>query len=197
MELWSELAAVSPEHERERNLAASLWGATRRYSRAPAPNSLALVQDFLNTRASAQHGPDLLGNGRSAQAWADTAVGGWSRLRGWDCRAPELTDADAERLRQLRDMLDSGFDAGFNTESRLSELDASLDLAWRSGEVSWTPSGDGWRWFYSAIMGEVLIGQLSGLWSRVKQCRNQECRATFFDRTWDKREIWHDSLTRT
>jgi hypothetical protein len=197
MELWSELAAVLPEHECERTLAASLWGATLRYNRAPAPNGLALVQDFLNTRASAPHGPDLLGNGRCAQAWADTAVWGWSRLRGWDCRAPELTDADAARLRQVRDMLDSAFEAALITESSLTEQHASVNLAWHSGEVSWTPSGDGWRWFYSVIMGEIFIGQLTGIWSRVKQCRNQECRATFFDRTWDMREIWHDGLTRT
>ena len=73
MKLWSEFAAVSAEHECERTLAASLWGATRRYNRGPAPNCLALVQDFLNTRESAQQGPDLLGDGLP-QSWADTAM---------------------------------------------------------------------------------------------------------------------------
>jgi hypothetical protein len=198
MKLWSEFAGVTAQHEWEKPLAASLWAATRRSSRGgPAPNGLALVQDFLNTRASVMHGPDLLGDGRCAQAWADTAVWGWSRLRDGDFRAPRLTDADAGRLRYLRDMLDSGFDAGFDTEPRVPGLHATVGLTLRGSEVSWTPSGDGWQWLYSVIMGEVLIAQLSGLWSRVKQCRNQECRATFFDRTWDKREIWHDSLTRT
>jgi hypothetical protein len=197
MRSWSEDAAVLPEDEHERTLVASLWGATRRYNLGSAPNGLALVQDFLNTRASVKHGPDLLDDGRSAQAWADTAVWGWSRIRELDCRAPELTDIDAGRLRQLRDMLDGEFDAGFNTDSGPSGLDASVDLAWRGGEVLWMPAGEGWRWFYSVIMGEVLIAQVTQQWSRVKQCRNQECRATLFDRSWDKRQIWHDSRTRT
>jgi hypothetical protein len=85
MKLWSEFAAVSAEHECERTRAASLWGATRRYNRGPAPNSLALVQDFLNTRESAQRGPDLLGDGRSAQSWADTAM---PYCRFWRRRSP-------------------------------------------------------------------------------------------------------------
>ncbi|WP_156749412.1 peptide chain release factor 2 [Mycobacterium sp. E1747] len=197
MKLWPDFAAVVPEHEGEKTLAASLWWATRRYNCAPAPNGLALVQDFLNTRPSAVHGPDLLRDGTHAQAWANTAVWGWSHLRGAECRAPELTDADAGRLRQLRDTLDSWFGPRLPTEARLPKSDASVNLAWREGEVSWTPSGDGWRWFHSAIMGEVFISQRTGVWVRFKQCRNLECRATFFDRTWDMREIWHDARTGT
>jgi hypothetical protein len=36
------------------------WLATGRYGVRPAPNGLALVQDFLNTRASTLTGPDML-----------------------------------------------------------------------------------------------------------------------------------------
>ena len=37
------------------------WPGTRRYGFRPAPpGGLALVQDFLNTRAHAEEGPDLL-----------------------------------------------------------------------------------------------------------------------------------------
>jgi hypothetical protein len=53
----------------------SSWPATRRYGFRPAPpGGLALVQDFLNTREHAEHGPDLLGDAEHANAWAAYAM---------------------------------------------------------------------------------------------------------------------------
>jgi predicted RNA-binding Zn ribbon-like protein len=61
------------------------------------------------------------------------------------------------------------------------------------GEVGWRPTGSGWQWLYSVILTEVLIGQHVGTWKRIKQCSNKNCRATFYDRSWDQRETWHNA----
>ena len=58
-----------------------------------------------------------------------------------------------------------------------------------AGEMSWMPTGHGWRWLASAIMGEVALSQETGAWRRMKQCRNPKCRATFYDSSWDNRGV--------
>ena len=78
------------------------WRATNRYRLTSAPGGLGLVQDFLNTVAIGDYGPDLLADGRVAREWAADAVPTWSALRGLDVPVPELSDADAAKLRVLR-----------------------------------------------------------------------------------------------
>jgi hypothetical protein len=84
-----------------------IWQGTRRYGFRPAPpGGLALVQDFLNTRKHAKKGPDLLRDAEHASAWAANAIRHWSALRGTRRPKLALTDDDAARLRELRDLLD-------------------------------------------------------------------------------------------
>jgi hypothetical protein len=196
MRQGSEFDDVTAQRNSDNVSRARLWLVSRRYNRAPAPGGLALVQDFLNTRANATYPADLLVDGRCAQAWADDAIWAWSRLRGEELRSPTLDDCDAGRLRRLRDIIDTSLERGGSIDFRTSPFNAPTDFVFRNGQVFWTPSGDGWRWMYAAIMGEVLVAQLTATWGRIKQCANQNCRATFFDRTWDRREMWHDALTR-
>ena len=165
------------------------WLGTRRYGFRPAPlGGLVLVQDFLNTREHAEKGPDLLGSAEHANAWAANAIRNWSALRGTQHPTLALTDDDAARLRELRDFLDMVL-----TGSRvmppphvLGTASIALGVA---GEVSWIPTGHGWRWLASAIMGEVVLGQENGTWPRMKQCRNPKCRATFYDSSWNNRGV--------
>jgi hypothetical protein len=165
------------------------WQGTRRYGFRPAPpGGLALVQDFLNTREHADKGPDLLGDAEHANAWAAIAIRNWSALRSAQHPSLVLTDHDAARLRELRDYLDMAL-----TESRMmaplhviGTTGITLGVA---GEVSWRPTGHGWCWLASAIMGEVALSQETGMWRRMKQCRNPLCRATFYDSSWDNRGV--------
>jgi Putative stress-induced transcription regulator len=161
-----------------------IWPGTRRYGFRPAPpGGLALVQDFLNTRGHAEKGPDLLGNAEQASAWAANAMGNWSVLRDILCPTLSLTDDDAARLRELRDVLD-GLLTGTATAPQHVHGTAKLTLG-DEGELSWTPMGEGSRWLVSVILGEVGMSQENGSWQRMKQCRNSNCRATFYDSTWN------------
>ena len=165
------------------------WLGTRRFGFRPAPpGGLALVQDFLNTRAHAEKGPDLLGSAEHARAWAANATRNWSVLRGAQYPTLTLTDDDAAHLRDLREVLDMVL-----TGSRIMPPSHALGTAeftlGVAGEMSWMPSGHGWRWLRSAIIGEVALSQETGTWRRMKQCRNPMCRATFYDSSWNNRGV--------
>jgi Putative stress-induced transcription regulator len=167
------------------------WLGTRRYGFRPAPpRGLALVQDFLNTRAHADKGPDLLGDAEHANAWAANAIRNWSELRGTQCPTLALTDDDAARLRELRDFLDMVLTGSRSMPPQrvLGTAGIALSVA---GEISWMPTGHGRRWLASAIMGEVALSQETGTWRRMKQCANPVCRATFYDSSWDNRGVCH------
>ena len=165
------------------------WRGTRRYGFRPAPpGGLALVQDFLNTREHAEKGPDLLGNAEHASAWAADAIRDWSALRGTQTPLLVLTDEDAARLRELRAFLDMVLTGSriVPPQHVLGTAGIALGVA---GEMSWMPTGHGWCWLGSAIIGEVVLGQETRTWRRMKQCRTPVCRATFYDSSWDNRGV--------
>jgi hypothetical protein len=178
----------------ERTRDAVSWAATGRYGVRPAPDGLALVQDFLNTRASTLTGPDMLCEAAKAEAWGARAVRAWSVGRGTISQLPTLTSHDAAKLRDLRDALDSTL-AGVPAANALHLLGTAEFAVAATGEIRWTPTGHGWRWFYCAILGEVLLSQHTGTWRRLKQCRNVACRATFYDSSWNNGAIWHNRNT--
>lgn len=169
------------------------WPASRRFGVAPAPGGLALVQDFLNSHGSADVGPDLLVDTAGAQAWADAAVGTWSAQTGRTCAGPGLSARDVIKLRELRRTLE--------TELRPERVfgprvwSAEIELVFEMGGTRWRPAGSGWRWLASVILTEMLASQLAGTWPRMKQCPNNSCRATYYDRSWDNRAIWHNIRT--
>ncbi len=171
------------------------WQATRRFGFRPAPpGGLALVQDFLNTRAYADKGPDLLGDAERARAWAANATRNWSALRGMQYPTLTLTDDDAARLRDLREVLDMVLTGSLTEPPRHALGTAAIALS-VAGEMSWMPTGHGWCWLASAIIGEVALSQETGTWRRMKQCRNPMCRATFYDSSWNNRGACHHHST--
>src|ERR1700728_2935996 len=78
------------------------WSASQRYGVTAAPDGLALVQDFLNTRGIDGYGADLLADPALAGDWVASAVRTWSGARGVDLQPPALDDADLVKLRALR-----------------------------------------------------------------------------------------------
>ena len=187
-------ATVQYMNRVELSLPTPEWVATARYGVRPAPGGLALVQDFLNTRGDAATGMDLLGTARQANGWAVGAVRAWNIRRGVVTQPPTMTEHDAAELRSMRDYLD-GVVAGRGPESGVrAPTDAQFVTA-LGGHPYWAPAGHGWRWFDSAICGEVLVSQQTTIWRRIKQCRNVNCRATMYDSTWDNSAVWHNRST--
>ncbi|KUL55038.1 CGNR zinc finger domain-containing protein [Streptomyces sp. NRRL S-1521] len=172
--------------------------ASERYCLTPAPGGLALVQELLNTapagRPTPADLPDLLADGSLgvAQEWADLAVRDWARETGRADVRLALTDEDLPRLRCLRDQVrralaagDSGGDA-----VRFTSAPVVVGLA-GDGTLTVEPEGAGARWLASAVLAEGLLAQASGVWRRLKICRNESCSAAFYDRSRNNSGVWH------
>jgi predicted RNA-binding Zn ribbon-like protein len=172
----------------------SSWLARERYDLHTARGGLELVQDFLNTRAVAQHGVDLLADACHADAWVTRAVEAWLAERGTDVHPPTLTDDDARKLRVLRQTL-SGLLAGEPTGRPVIRSSAAVFAISDTGEVRLEPTGRGWRWLSSALWSEVLLSQQTGTWQRLKLCRNPECVLAFYDRSKNNSGVWHNVKT--
>ncbi|BCZ21557.1 CGNR zinc finger domain-containing protein [Mycobacterium senriense] len=170
------------------------WVASQRYGCAAAPGSLALVQDFLNTRAIDGYGPDLLADPKLAADWAAAAVRAWSAGRGADLRPPELGEADLARLRAVRAAVERLVDGEPPSGRGPGGVAARFALA-GSGEVRLDPAGSGWRWLASALWGEILLSQHAGTWRRIKRCQNHRCGSAFYDRSKNNSGVWHDVKT--
>jgi hypothetical protein len=164
-----EPAAITTNEERlAASDAAPVWPATARYGLLPAPAGLALIQDLLNTRGNETHEQDMLSDSRSAEVWAAYAIHAWSVQRAVSCRVPVLTEHDVARI------------------------GAAQFAATSTAAISWIPKGHGWRWFCGAILGEILLSRNADSWRKMKICRNDACRAAFYDRTWDLSAVWHN-----
>jgi hypothetical protein len=156
---------------------------------------LALVHEFLNTRARGKNVRDLLNDAETINEWAIGAVRAWRASSAWqgiDAEPPALTERDAAKLRDLRNAIEAMI-AGTPRNDAPSLRGAAALKVGGNGEICWTPTGPGWRWFYGAILGEVLLSHNAGTWPRLKQCRNITCRATFFDNSWNNTAVWHNS----
>jgi hypothetical protein len=172
----------------------SAWPASHRYGLAPAPGGLGLVQDFLNTVAIQEYGPDLLADTALAQAWVTAASETWSRVRGVDPESPALNDADLAKLRALRDTVTQLLTGQQPDGREVGGVSASFVLS-DTGEVRLAPAGSGWRWVASALWGEILLSQQADTWRRLKQCHRHGCDSTFYDRSKNNSGVWHNVKT--
>ncbi|QQC90464.1 CGNR zinc finger domain-containing protein [Streptomyces alfalfae] len=172
--------------------------ASERYCLTPAPGGLALVQELLNTapagRPTPAELPDLLADGSLgvAQEWADLAVRDWARETGRADVRLALTDDDLPRLRCLRDQVRRALAAGDRGGDavRFTSAPVVVGLA-GDGTLTVEPEGAGARWLASAVLAEGLLAQASGVWRRLKICRNGPCSAAFYDRSRNNSGVWH------
>jgi len=171
--------------------------ATARYKLRPAPGGLALVQDFINTRAIRRYGADLLAQLDTARAWSDEAVAQWAATRGIDVPSLELSDTSLSALREVRAsfvaLVGGEPDAG-RSILWLGPVAASIILT-PGGGLRLEPAGRDWRWLVSALAGEALLAQHAGTWKRLKLCHNPGCRSAFYDNSKNNSGVWHDVRT--
>jgi predicted RNA-binding Zn ribbon-like protein len=157
------------------------WRGAGRNELKPAPGTLSLVQDFVNTRNYFQGG-DLLAD----------AEGATRRLieRGLLEEGESVGEAERRRLVSFREALrglllahNGAAEPGPDVES-LNDLVASVPLGVRFG-VDGRPAlepaaedGPAER-VVARLLAEVVRAE--GRWGRMKACRNEGCRWAFYD----------------
>jgi predicted RNA-binding Zn ribbon-like protein len=158
--------------------------------RPKAPGRLELLQRFINS-----HNHDLprewdrIGTAERAQAW----------LRQKRLIAPgdRVSDADAARLRELREALralaiaNQGVRPGaaadvIRSVSGEAQLSITIDEAGRTA-LEATARGGVDR-AVATLLGILHEAQLTGQWSRLKGCR--QCGYAFFDRSKNRSAAW-------
>lgn len=179
------------------------WAATTRYAVTPAPGSLGLVHDFLNTRSAGKpRQRDLLDSAASAQQWFNAAASSWSIETGEKQPQVSLTAPDCRVLRDFRSALlatviGGAVDSAEPLPGGVSfSANAKLEIQLRDdGLVQVTPSGAGWRTVIGWVLSEVYRAQQSGEWHRLKSCRNERCHTVFYDRSRNNSGVWHNVRT--
>ncbi len=155
--------------------------------RRPAPGTLALVEQFINSR----HMPD----GDDQLATPDRAAG-WLRFQGTE--AATLSDKDLRRLtatrKSLRDLLEAhtGENVDPGVAVRLQRLlgGAALRPMLSAHGLSLIAGAKGVDGFLGRLSAAIIEATLTGTWERLKVCRCDTCRWAFYDHSKNGRGAW-------
>jgi predicted RNA-binding Zn ribbon-like protein len=158
--------------------------------RAKAPGRLELLQRFINTY-NHDFPPDWdrLGTKGKAQAWL--------RDKGLLGSGAHVSDADATRLRELREAIrelviaNHGEPAAPETSSILRAISDQAPLRVvvdGGGRTELAPAAGGADGVAATLLGILHEAQLSGDWSRLKGCR--QCGYAFYDRSKNRSGTW-------
>lgn len=161
--------------------------------RAPAPGSLKLVQDFVNT-LDVERGQDLLFDG------ADLAA--WLREQGLPGGDGPLDGTDAASARALREALrallraNAGGDPDPAATALVNSLAASaplrLELDACGGATLHEAGRAGVDAALARILAAVYTATVDGTWARFKACLDPECEWAFYDRSRNRSSHWCD-----
>lgn len=158
--------------------------------RPKAPGRLELLQRFINSY-NHDFPPewDRIGTPEKAQAW----------LRQKQLVAPgdRISDADAARLRELREAIralvvanqrgqpGAGAADVIRRVSGMAQLGVVVD---ETGQTALEPAGRGVDGAVATLLGILHEAQLTGHWPRLKGCR--QCGYAFFDRSKNRSAAW-------
>ena len=158
--------------------------------RAPAPEPLDLVQDFVNTEVPDWNRDDVSTPG---------ALAGWLHARGL-ISADDIVDGDtfvaARALRAaLRELALANTLGEPPASARRAAIDAALGafpLVVRAGSdgPGVAPSGNGVRRGLGAIVAVVAAARTAGTWERLKACRQETCGWLFYDVSRNRSSSW-------
>jgi predicted RNA-binding Zn ribbon-like protein len=158
--------------------------------REPAPEPLALVQDFLNT-VDLEEGVEQLSGPEE--------LGAWLAARGLLGRGERVGPGGLERARAIRSGLrelamanaglavDQGAVRGLNQALDPVLLRPGFDPGggWRL-----EPGGGGSDGALARLVAIVVVAMHDGSWSRLKPCRNHTCRWLFYDHSTNRSGTW-------
>ena len=158
--------------------------------RKKAPGRLELLQRFINS-----YNHDL------PEEWdrlrTPDRAEKWLREKGLVAPEDRISDADAARLRQLREAVralviahQGGRPAGdawqvIRANAVVAQLHVALDDA---GRTALAPTGRGVNGAVATLLAILHEAQLAGHWSRLKGCR--KCGYAFFDRSKNRSAAW-------
>lgn len=157
-------------------------------ARLPAPGSLRLVQAFLNTN-DIEAGEDRLSSAHGYAAWAAEM----------DLAAGPVDAEGLARLVRFREALRDTVDAAAWSEAPDADALAALAEAARSAPVSVAISPDGSVRLQAApggdevtgaILAAIALASANGTWQRLKICRNDACRWSFYDASRNRSGHW-------
>ena len=158
--------------------------------RAPAPEPLDLVQDFVNTEVPDWHRDDIS---------TPAALADWLRARGL-IRAVDVVDGEAfvaarELRTVLRELALANTVGEAPSEERRAAIDAALGafpLVVRVGAhgPGVAPAGSGATRGLAAIVAVVAAAQAAGTWDRLKACRQDTCGWLFYDVSRNRSSQW-------
>jgi predicted RNA-binding Zn ribbon-like protein len=105
-----------------------------------------------------------------------------------------LRERDLEPLRDLRAdlhaLLATRADPSL-TAARLHSATVTARVR-PDGTVRLEPRAEGWRRVAAIVLIEAFVAQQQDTWRRLKVCRNERCRAAFYDRSRNTSAVWHD-----
>lgn len=158
--------------------------------RAKAPGRLELLQRFVNSyNHDFPREWDRIGTPEKAEAWL--------REKRLVAKGDRISDADAARLRELREAIRAlalanhgGKPERAATDAvRRASGDAQLSVALDAeGRTALEPARGGVDRAVATLLGILHEAQLSGDWPRLKGCRR--CGYAFFDRSKNRSAAW-------
>ena len=158
--------------------------------RRKAPGRLELLQRFINSyNHDFPREWDRIGSAKRAEAW----------LREKRLLSPgdRISDADAARLRELREAIRALAIANHGGQPEAAATDVLRTLSGGgqltvaiddTGRTALEPTGRGVDGAVATLLGILHEAQLAGDWSRLKGCR--KCGYAFFDRSKNRSAAW-------
>jgi predicted RNA-binding Zn ribbon-like protein len=158
--------------------------------RPKAPGRLGLLQRFINSyNHDFPREWDRLGTQETAQAWL--------RQKRLVAPSDRVTEADAARLRELREALRALAIANHGGPPEAAAADLIRKLSGGAqvtvaiddtGRTALEPAHRGVERAVATLLGILHEAQLTGQWSRMKGCR--QCGYAFFDRSKNRSAAW-------
>jgi predicted RNA-binding Zn ribbon-like protein len=158
--------------------------------RRKAPGRLELLQRFVNSH-NHDFPPewDRIGTREQAEAWLGQ--------KGLVAPGERISDADAARLRELREAIRALAIANHGGQPAAAAIDtiraaaatARLGVAIdATGRTALEPARRGVDGAVATLLGILHDAQLTGDWARLKGCRR--CGYAFFDRSKNRSAAW-------
>jgi predicted RNA-binding Zn ribbon-like protein len=147
----------------------------------PAPGELIIIQGLVNT-LDIETGTDDIGTRESLKEWLVRH----GLLRSGD----RVSAADQKTALSLREALRSlllannGEKVPPSALKQLNRLLSKFPLAVtcdKDGKPSLSPYGRGMTGVFGLILSQVVLAVNEGTWSRLKACRESNCRWAFYD----------------